>query len=164
MKIASIFILFLLASSQIIKNDSVDDVTLGMEISEFLKTKSPVYEIKEETISLEGDDFPIFNVYENSALIYAVEPDEKVEKVWRVWIYGRKFKTDSGIGVGNTLGDLRNNYTITDMSTAEGSIVILVNEIEVAFDLKVSQVDIEWWKEMRLEDLEDNIQIDLIII
>ena len=164
MRILTIISLFLFINSGIIENDCVDDVKIGMKTSEFLKSKSTVYNVKEETISLEGDDYPIFNVYENSEIIYAVEPDDKGEKVWRIWLYGQKFKTDSGIGVGNTLGDLRNKYTITDISTAEGSIVILVNEIEVGFDLNVSQVDRKWWDEIKLEELNDNILIDLIII
>ncbi|WP_431162768.1 hypothetical protein [Flagellimonas beolgyonensis] len=164
MKFAPILILLLFANSNIIKNDSVDEVKLGMDISDFLNTKSPLYQIKKETLNLEGDDYPIFNVYENSELIYAVEPNENGEKVWRIWLYGQRFKTDSGIGVGNTLGDLRNEYTISDISTAEGSIVVFVNEIEVGFDLRVSQVDIEWWNNMNLEELNDNIKIDLIII
>ena len=92
MKTLTIIILFLLINPGIIENDCVDNVKIGMEISDFLESKNLVYNVKEEIISLEGDDYPIFNVYDNSELIYAVEPDESENKVWRIWLYGKKFK------------------------------------------------------------------------
>jgi len=164
MKILNIILLFLFVSSGIIENDCVDKVKIGMKISEFLNTKHDTYNIKKETISLEGDDFPIFNVYDNSELIYAVEPDESENKVWRIWLYGKKFKTEAGIGIGNTLGDLKKKYTITDMSTAEGSVFILVKEIEVGFELDGSKIPRDWWNEIKFEDLKNDLPISLIII
>ena len=164
MKILTIIILFLFINSGFIKNDSVDGVIIGMDIAEFLESKSEIYKVKEETINLEGDDYPIFNVYENSELIYAVEPDEKEKKVWRIWLYEKRFKTDLGVGVGNTLGDLRDKYTLEEMSTAEGSVVISVKEIEVSFLLDTSQISKEWWNEIKIEELENDVLIDLIII
>ncbi|QDO94248.1 hypothetical protein FNB79_09780 [Formosa sediminum] len=164
MKILNLIILLLFVNYEFIENDSVDNVKIGMEISDFLESKNKEYNIKKETISLEGDDYDIFNVYENSKLIYAVEPDEKGEKVWRIWLYGQKFKTELGIGVGNTLADLKNKYTIDDMSTAEGAVFILVKEIEVGFELDGSKIPREWWNEMKLEELKNDLPISLIII
>ena len=164
MKILNLIILLLFVNYGFIENDSVDNVKIGMKISDFLKSKNEEYNVKKETINLEGDDYPIFNVYENSELIYAVEPDEKGEKVWRIWLYGQKFKTELGIGVGNTLGDLKNKYTIDDMSTAEGSVFILVKEIEVGFELDGSKIPREWWSEIKFEELENDLPISLILI
>ena len=164
MKILTIITLFLFINSGIIENNCVDNVKIGMDISEFLESKREIYKVKEETINLEGDDYAIFNVYENSELIYAVEPDENGEKVWRIWLYGEKFKTELGIGIGNTLADLKNKYTIDDISTAEGSVFILVKEIEVGFELDGSKIPREWWNEMKLEELKNDLPISLIII
>ena len=164
MKILKIITLFLFVNSGSIETDCVDDVKIGMKISEFLETKNKIYIIKEDTINLEGDDYPIFNVYENSELIYAVEPDETESKVWRIWLYGKRFKTETGIGIGNTFADLKEKYTITDMSTAEGSVVISVKEIEVGFELDASQIPREWWNEIKMEDLKSDLPITLIII
>lgn len=160
----TILFLFLFINSGLIENDSVDDVKLGMEISDFLKSKNTEYNIKKETINLEGDDYPIYNVYENSELIYAVEPDDKGEKVWRIWLYGKKFKTELGIGVGNTLADLKNKYIIDDLSTAEGRVIILVKEMELGFELDGSKISREWWNKMKLEELKNDLPISLIII
>ena len=164
MKILNLIILLLFVNYGFIENDSVDNVKIGMKISDFLKSKNEEYNVKKETINLEGDDYPIFNVYENSELIYAVEPDEKGEKVWRIWLYGQKFKTELGIGVGNTLGDLKNKYTIDDISTAEGSVFVLVKEIEVGFELDGSKIPREWWSEIKFEELENDLLISLILI
>lgn len=147
-----------------IENDCVDNVKIGMKISDFLESKNIAYNVKKETISLEGDDYPIFNVYQNSELIYVVEPDEKGEKVWRIWLYGQKFKTELGIGVGNTLADLKNKYTIDDIIAAEGSVFVLVKEIEVSFELDGSKIPREWWNEMKVEELQNNLPLSLIII
>ena len=164
MKTLTIIILFLFASSGLIENDSVDDVNIGMEISEFLESKNTVYKIKKASIKLEGADYPIFDVYDNSELIYKVEPDESEKKVYRIWLYGKKFKTNLGIGVGNTLAELREKYTLTKVSTAEGNVALLVNEIEVSFLLDNSQISKEWWSHRKMEKLDDNISIDSIII
>ncbi|WP_299892342.1 hypothetical protein [uncultured Lacinutrix sp.] len=164
MKILNIIILFLFVNSGIIGNDSVDSVKIGMDISKFLESKSGIYEVKEETISLEGDDYSIFNVYENTELIYAVEPEETVKKVWRIWLYSKKFKTDLGIGVGNTLGDLKEKYTVEEISTGEGNVAVIVKEIEVSFLLDTSQIPREWWNEIKMEELENDLPIGLIII
>ncbi|MFD0975393.1 hypothetical protein [Salinimicrobium gaetbulicola] len=164
MKILTIITLFLFINSGIIENNCVDNVKIGMDISDFLESKREIYKVKEETINLEGDDYAIFNVYENSELIYSVEPDENGEKVWRIWLYGQKFKTELGIGIGNTLADLKNKYTIDDISTAEGSVFILVKEIEIGFELDGSKIPREWWNEMKLEELKNDLPISLIII
>ena len=135
-----------------------------MEISEFLDSKNTIYKIKKETINLEGDDYLIFNVYKNSELIYAVGPDETENKVWRIWLYGKKFKTEKGIGVGNTFADLKEKQTITEMSIAEGSVVISVKEIEVGFELDASQISRKWWNKIKMEELKSDLPITLIII
>jgi hypothetical protein len=164
MKLLTIITLFLSINSGIIETDSVDDVKIGMEISEFFKSKSNIYRIEKDTIILEGDDYPIFNVYENSELIYAVEPDETESKVWRIWLYSKKFKTELGIGVGNTLADIKEKYTLNIISTVEGSVVISVEEIDIGFELDASKIPREWWNEIKIEELKSDLPITLIII
>ena len=164
MKLLKLILVTLLINSGLIENDCVDNVKIGMEISDFLKSKNKVYNIKEEIISLEGDDYPIYNVYNNSELIYAVEPDVKGEKVWRIWLYEPKFKTKLGIGVGNTLRELKNKYTVDTITTAEGRVFVLVKEIDISFELDGSKIPREWWDEINLEELNMDIPISLIII
>ncbi|SDH08137.1 hypothetical protein [Psychroflexus sediminis] len=164
MKILTIIALFLFIDSGIIENDCVDNVKIGMDISEFLESKSEIYKVKKETINLEGDDYPIFNVYENSELIYAVEPDETEKKVWRIWLYGKDFKTDIGIGVGNTLGDLKEKYKIEEIITGEGNVAVIVKEIKVSFLLNSSKIPRDWWNEMKMDELKNDLSIELIII
>ena len=146
----------------VIENDCIDGIKIGMDISTFLNKGD--YNIIQESISLEGDEYPIFNVYENSELLYAVEPDESLNKIWRIWVYGKKFKTELGIGVGDTVGDLKKKYTVKEVLTGEGNVALLVNEIQVSFLIDVSQVSSEWWNKMKLEDLGNDIKIYLIII
>ena len=164
MKILTIISLFLVLNSGIIENDCVDNVKIGMDISEFLKNKSNIYNVKNETISLEGDENTIYNVYNNSELIYAVEPNETGKKVWRIWLYGKDFKTEFGIGVGNTLGDLKEKYKIQEIITGEGNVAVIVKEIKVSFLLNTSEIPKDWWDEMKMDELKNDLSIELIII
>jgi len=167
MKIVNMMLLLLCLNSGMITANSVDDVQIGMDISKFLKDKSEMYEVKEETISQEGYESTIFNVYEDSTLVYAVEPQESEagkNQVWRIWLYSDKFKTELELGVGNTLGDLREKYTVEEILTGEGNVAVRVKEIAVSFLLDTSQIPKEWWYNMDLAELADAILIDLIII
>ena len=164
MKASILIIPFLINLCGAIENDCVDGIKIGMNISTFLNKNRGKYNVIQESISLEGDEYPIFNVYKNSELIYAVEPDENLNKIWRIWVYGKKFKTELGIGVGDTIGDLKNRYTIKEILTGDGNVALLVKEIHVSFLIDVSQVSSEWWNIIDLEDLDNEIKIDSIII
>lgn len=164
MKIFIVIALFLFVNPKVIESDGVDNVKIGMDVSEFLENKSKIYNVKEKKVNFEGDVYLVFNVYENSELIYMVEPDEPDKKVWRIQVYGKKFKTDIGIGVGNTLEDLKEKYTITEISTEEGNLIVFVEGIDVGFSLNTSEIPTEWWDKRNMEDLQNNLKIELIII
>jgi len=164
MKILTILLAFLVIAPKLIEKDGVDDVKRGMAISKFLEAKNKTYTIKKEILTLEGRDYPIYNVYENSEKIYAVEPSPEGDKVDGIWVYGGKFKTKLGIGVGNTLGELRKKYTLVEVAVAEGSVAVFVEEIDISFVLDTSKIKYKWWNERKLEDLKNKIKIELIIV
>ena len=154
--------LFFIFSSSI-KDRELDGISIGMTVEDFLKVTNEKYSVKKETISLEGLESSIYNVYENEEIIYAVELGMEERLVWRIWLYSVKFKTEKGIGIGNTLGELRENYTIKSYSVGEGKIAVFVEEIAVSFLLDSRQIPREWWSEMKYANLNDNVVIDLII-
>lgn len=154
---------FVIQTSSSIKTNSVDGISIGMDIDTFFDLKKDDYIIKKSINNIEGDDFVIYNVYSNFEIIYAIEPDDNNE-VWRIWLYGKEFKTDLGIGVGNTLGDLREMYSVIDFETGEGNVAIFIKELNVSFLLNTKQIPSTWWNNMSLEKLNDNILINLIIV
>ena len=131
-------------------------------MSSFLSSNKSLYEIKEDLISLEGDDYQIFNVFISSKLEFAVEPDNG--KVWRIWVYGEKFKTEKDIGVGNSLGDIRSKYSIDYISIVEGNVVVSVKEISVTFILENADIPKNWWKEEHFKELSNEVRISQIIV
>lgn len=93
---------------EIINTHSVGEIKLGMNINEFLELTFDNKVVKKELMSLEGENFDIYNIYENDKIVYAAEPYNG--KIFRVWVYGEKIMTEKGIGVGSTLGDIREQY------------------------------------------------------
>ncbi len=68
MKIFFVLVSILLFTNDIIKTDSIDGVKIGMSIQEFLKIKKENRIVKKEKISLEGDDYDIYNVYKDKKI------------------------------------------------------------------------------------------------
>ena len=165
MKIFFVLVSILLFTNDIIKTDSIDGVKIGMSIQEFLKLKKENRIVKKEKISLEGDDYDIYNVYKDKKILYGVEPQcEKECNVWRIWVYSKDFKTKENIGIGNKLGDLKKKYTISEFITGEGRVAILVKEINISFLLDSSRIPDSWWSNQSLENLNDELKIVVIII
>lgn len=150
------------SGTEIIKSKSIGEIRLGMPIDDFLKLSLENKTIKKELINLEGDDYDIYNVYENGQVIYAVEPDE--EKAWRIWIYSGKIKTEKGICIGNTLKDIRTHYQVKEFVVGEGAVAIIVKNYEYSFILESAEIPENWWRNQKLETLNDNLKIGMIII
>jgi hypothetical protein len=149
-------------SYEIIKSTSLGEIKIGMSIEEFLQLSLNNRTIRKELINLEGDYYDIYNIYEDDQIVYSVEPDE--EKVWRIWIYGKNLKTEKGIGIGNSLGEIRKHYKIKYFSVGEGQVAIILEDFEYSFLLDSRQIRKKWWSEQSLDGLEDEILINLIII
>jgi len=141
MKALLLFLTIGLLPTDTIDSNSIDGISIGMPIKDFIETVSNNRIVKKEKINLEGDSYDIYNVYDNGELLYAVEPDCELNcRVWRIWIYSSDYKTKKGLGIGNSLSDLRKNYTITDFVTGEGRVEILVKESELSFLLNASKI------------------------
>ena len=52
-----------------------DGVYIGQKINDFIAYVQAPYEVKKEMMQMEGDDYDVYNVYENGEKIYSVEPD-----------------------------------------------------------------------------------------
>ena len=52
-----------------------DGVVIGEKINDFITEVNQRYSVKKESINMEGDDYIIYNVYEDGRKLYSVEPD-----------------------------------------------------------------------------------------
>ena len=124
------------------------------------------YSVKKEKMYLEADSFDIFNVYEKGQKIYSVEPNlDKPDIVDRIWVYGTKFNTDKGIGVGSTLAEIKSKYTVESISTeGEGGLQVKVKEMSVGIIMDNSKLPENWWDKMENKKIPENLPIEEIII
>ena len=154
------------SETDFITNKSVDGVTIGEKITDFVSVVRQRYTVKKEKMQLEGDSYDIYNVYDKGQKIYSVEPDfDKPDSIDRIWICGKEFKTEKGIGVGSTLADIKSKYHIESIGTeGEGGLQILVKEISVAFIMDNSRLPKDWWEKENKEEIPENLPIEEIII
>ena len=124
------------------------------------------YSVKKEKMYLEADSFDIYNVYEKGQKIYSVEPNlDKPDIVDRIWVYGTKFKTEKGIGVGSTLAEIKSKYQVESISTeGEGGLSVTVKEISVGIIMDNSKLPENWWDKMENKKIPENLPIEEIII
>ena len=149
-----------------ITNKSVDGATIGEKINDFLSVVRQRYSVKKEKMQLEGDSYDIYNVYDKGQKIYSVEPNiDKPDIVDRIWVYGTKFKTEKGIGVGSTLAEIKSKYHIESISTeGEGGLSVTVKEISVGIIMDNSKLPENWWDKMDNKEIPENLPIKEIII
>ena len=88
------------------------------------------------------------------------------EELTRAIVYSRIFRTAHGIGVGSTLGDLRQHYKVKDIGYGEGVMSAYVPELEMGFGLDIGSarnpIPEEWWKSKDRSLIPNDTQIESI--
>ena len=91
-------------------------VYVGQRISDFISIFEKQYRVQKGTISLEGEDYDGYHVFENDEeLFFAFTPNDNSNIVSRVWVFSPQYNTEKGIGVGATVADINSNYKISDI-------------------------------------------------
>ncbi|HUJ17135.1 MAG TPA: hypothetical protein VL197_04005 [Nitrospirota bacterium] len=150
-----------------IEEGKVGDIAIGMNISSLMK-KYPAG-FNKTFIQSEGDQEPayIYRFNNGKSIILEVN-EEKGRKdtnvIWLISVDDPYFKTNKGIGVGNTFTEVKKAYPNAAFSaTQEESIGLNENGLWFSFD--ISQVKREWWlqKEKDISAL-NNIKVNVITI
>ncbi len=84
--------------------------------------------------------------------------------VSRVSVYDRRFKTDEGIGVGSTLGDLRKFYTVDWIAPGEIGVFARVEELAMSFALDKTKIPQEWYQTEDQTLIPDSVEVVSILI
>jgi hypothetical protein len=82
----------------------------------------------------------------------------------RIVVYDPRFKTEKGIGVGSTLGDLRRTYSVDDIGGLEDSpLSAAVRELGMSFALSYSP-PAEWFKTHDQGLIPDSAKIEAVYL
>ena len=145
------------------KTDS-EGVYVGQSVSEFISIFEKQYKVVKGVISLEGADYPTYDVFENDELLFQVElHSDRPEIVYRIHIYSPNIKTDKDIGVGSTYAEMKSKYNIAGVSEEIG-LNVWVEELSVTFIMSVDyQPNIDWGR-LNKETMPESATIQEILL
>lgn len=131
----------------LVGRDSVGSIKLEMPIEE-MKTvlSSGNYTVVDKTMLQDETYYNTYKVldHRNEPLFFVTGKDNKV---WGIQLLSDRFKTAAGIGLGNTLGELRlfylKNGKVTVSSTPAGSPFVSVETIDGRFFLQGEGLDLK---------------------
>ena len=84
--------------------------------------------------------------------------------VSRIQVYDEVLKTEKGIGVGSSLGELRNHYKVNWIDFGEGGFIARINEIDMSFILFLIDIPEEWHMTRDQEIIPDSVKIRSILV
>ncbi|MCL2101161.1 MAG: hypothetical protein FWH22_05550 [Fibromonadales bacterium] len=146
------------------KKADANGVYIGQPLSEFISIFEKQYKVVKGVISLEGDDYPAYDVFENDELLFQVElhPD-RLETAHRIWIYSPQIKTQKGIGVGSTYGELKSKYNIAWVSE-EGGLNVWVEGLSALFRMTGEFPEDFDWSWLDKESMPKNLTVQEIML
>lgn len=84
--------------------------------------------------------------------------------VTRIQVYDENFKTEKGVGVGSTLGELWKHYKVDWLDFGEGGLIARSDELMMSFVLFLVDIPEEWYMTRDMELIPDSTKIVSILI
>ncbi len=107
-----------IAGELLIAGKSVGRITLGMPVDRMKNQLLASYIILKRKVLINDVYYDVYKILDqgNEPLLYVYEKDGKV---WGISIISNAFKTAKGIGIGNSLEQMRINYPIIKLAYSE---------------------------------------------
>ena len=94
--------------------------------------------VKQVDLHLEGMSTPALEIRLGD--VAASRPSMTAEvfpssenRIWRVNVFDRRFRTEEGLGIGSTLAEIRSHHRVR-MQVGEGNVEAHVDELQMSFD------------------------------
>lgn len=71
----------------------------------------------------------------NGGVVAELVPKGNGLVVWRIAVTNPNVRTEKGIGVGSSVGELRSHYAIAGVGSGEGRVFVRVDELSASFEL-----------------------------
>lgn len=119
-------------------------------------------------LRLEGMPSPAVEVMPEGAgrpdaLVAELIEQEGAMRVWRIQVRDPMFETAAGIGVGDTVADLRATYAAERLIGGEGNVGFRVEELGATFLLDTDGAD-GWTLSLDAEQVPDDVAIRQILL
>jgi uncharacterized integral membrane protein len=106
------------ADELLISGKNVGPITLGMPVDQMNNQLLAAYIILKRKVLVNDKYYDVYKVLDrtNEPLLYVYEKDRRV---WGISIISAAFKTEKGIGIGNSLDQMRIHYPVVKLSYSE---------------------------------------------
>lgn len=146
----------------LISEKGVGKILLSNKL-ELLKEFYPADKIRMETEESEDSSIDVVTVYDDTKkAILTIVPDEQKKNVFRILVYGKFFKTEENIGVGNTYAELVNAYKSVSVMGGEDGVLVAVDELPNVLFMLDSE-SLSWVPDQQIE-VQGNTKILYIIL
>lgn len=119
---------------------------------------------------LEGFFTPAIEIYLTRnrklrpSLLAEIVGERSTFVVGRITVYDSRFKTDKGIGVGSTLGEIRRDYKVDSIGFGEGPLFAHVEQFGMSFALDYARPPREWYSTHNPKLIPDTARVVSILL
>ena len=141
---------------------------VGMHVDE-VYARLPENTLRLVNLSLEGMFTPALEVFDGASATQkpALVGEIAWRKRWivsRISVYDERFKTECGIGVGSTIGDLKQCYTLDWADFGEDILLVRVEALGMSFSISDTPLPDGWEKSRDPYRLPEHLPITGIFI
>ena len=150
----------------LLQNQQAGKLIIGMTVDELYDIYS-LYAKKLVNLYIESMFTPAIEIYMQNyksrkpSIVAEFRGDN--HKIWLINVRDKRFKTDKGIGIGSSLGDLKKAYLVDRIDWGERGFFARVNVIKMTFMLDTTAPP-EWYKEKNSKFIPDDAIINSIYL
>ena len=156
-----------IAPSFLLANGQAGPIKIGLGLAG-IRSAYPEAKISPDEIYIGDRRYQILNVYPDPrdttpSLSITLSP---ARSVLSIDVYSSAFRTTKNIGVGSTLGELRQSHTLKAIRYMDGSFIATASDTNILFELGVSveSLPTEWLQGNPENTLPNNLKVSRIIV